>query len=482
MKCNNVIPVQVGKALADNLTGKPNPKNVYFHSEIVFRHVIPALIDNIGFLGEPDRLSLYKATPLCHQYEELQDKYSNINPKSVRGFAPYKNFRSETDFNWERIRLTTAALFKLQFHIDSIVWYLGGTHTGSHRDVQRIRQRLYHLPSDVLDRLIHGYVYGSPKKINATNSEANFLAYFDYGDHLSCAKHIDEYRKVMIKDSRRGNSILFDPRALPFCPHVHLTPQGIVDVNNLYKWSRPVFNSSFRPDYWCKAINDWVDTDTEGDISFIDSYKRFLRTIWNLRILYPTAPIMLGDDDIKNAFRLIKNNPTVVGMHEFVGCGLFGVMSGQSFGDNYSPANFDITSVAQSLHAKWLWKHEPEVCLQKTSEYVDVIKFKDHTKGPRPFAPAAQDSKNPGVIIDGEYIPTQYIGRVDDHLYVEVEPLMPLAVACSIVSVDETFGGNHEYQEMVLSEEKLHLQYKEQRILLGRYPDSRSLWSYISPR
>ena len=71
---------------------------------------------------------------------------------------------------------------------------------------------------------------------------------------------------------------------------------------------------------------------------------------------------------------------------------------------------------------------------------------------------------------------------MDDHLYAETEQLMPLAVACSVVSVDETFGGNHKYQELVLSEEKLHLLYKKQRILLGNLPDSRSLWSYISSR
>lgn len=55
---DHVLPVQVGKALADNLTGKSNPTDVYFYSDLVFRHFIQVLIDNIGFLREPDRLSL----------------------------------------------------------------------------------------------------------------------------------------------------------------------------------------------------------------------------------------------------------------------------------------------------------------------------------------------------------------------------------------------------------------------------------------
>ena len=30
----------------------------------------------------------------------------------------------------------------------------------------------------------------------------------------------------------------------------------------------------------------------------------------------------MGDDDIKNAFRLIKINPFLVGMHAYIGCGV----------------------------------------------------------------------------------------------------------------------------------------------------------------
>ena len=68
---DHVLPIQVSKALADDLTGKQNPKNVYFHNVIVFRHVILALINHIGVLQELDRLSLYKVTPLCRQHGAL---------------------------------------------------------------------------------------------------------------------------------------------------------------------------------------------------------------------------------------------------------------------------------------------------------------------------------------------------------------------------------------------------------------------------
>ena len=59
---------------------------------------------------------------------------------------------------------------------------------------------------------------------------------------------------------------------------------------------------------------------------------------------------------------------------------------------------------------------------------------------------------------------------------------MPRAVACSIVAVNEVFGGAHEFQTKILSDDKLELEFSEQRVLLGHLPDTRSMTVRISPR
>ena len=134
----------------------------------------------------------------------------------------------------------------------------------------------------------------------------------------------------MLKDSRRGNNLLLDKNLLMFIPNIHLTPQGLVDVDNKWKSDRPVFDSTFCPEIWCNVINDWVDKSTEGQVHFSGSFVRLITSIWNLRITYPDQPIYIGDDDVKNAFRLIKSNPAVVGMHGFVGHGLLGFSTGMT--------------------------------------------------------------------------------------------------------------------------------------------------------
>ena len=126
-----------------------------------------------------------------------------------------------------------------------------------------------------------------------------------------------------------------------------------------------MFDSTFRPQIWCDTIIDWVDTTTEGQVYFPGSFIRLITSIWNTRITYPDQPIYIGDDDVKNAFHLIKSNPAVVGMHGFVGNGLLGLSTGMTFDDNYSPQNFEPVAVTRSQQATYLWNNKPEECLGK---------------------------------------------------------------------------------------------------------------------
>ena len=65
--------------------------------------------------------------------------------------------------------------------------------------------------------------------------------------------------KVLIKDFKRGNAILVDPRTALFVRDSHFTPLGIADKDNPYKKSRQIFDASFRPSIHSFAINDWMN-------------------------------------------------------------------------------------------------------------------------------------------------------------------------------------------------------------------------------
>ena len=214
-------------------------------------------------------------------------------------------------------------MFQHRFHIEETVQYIGGPHIGAHRDLTAIRRQLQAgVEPALLDQVIHQFEYGAPQQVHGYSSNNNSMKYFCYGNHSSCNTHSKKFWEIMLKDSRHDNFLLLDNNLLMFIPHLHLTPQGLVDVDNKWKLDRLVFDSTFRPEIWCDVINDWVDKTIEGQVYFPGSFIRLLISIWNMRITYPNEPIYIGDDDVKNAFCLIKINPAVAGMHGFVSNGL----------------------------------------------------------------------------------------------------------------------------------------------------------------
>jgi len=166
-----------------------------------------------------------------------------------------------------------------------------------------------------------------------------FLKYYRYGNHRSADDNPKILKNVLVKHSKRGNTILLDPRLLPFIPHLHLTAQGLVDLMNKWKLPRPIFDRN---------------KSTEGKVSFPGSFIRFCVWLWNMRITYPNLRIFIGDDDMTNAVCLVNQNPDAVSLHVFRGCGRFDVYTHQTFGDCYSPDNFDIISQARKQRAKYL--------------------------------------------------------------------------------------------------------------------------------
>ena len=110
------------------------------------------------------------------------------------------------------------------------------------------------------------------------------------------------------------------------------------------------------------------------------------------------------------------------------------------------------------------------------------MKLDPNKRDTRPFAQANPDSLNTGVKDGNKRLPPGYHPHVDDHLYADIGEYFALAVAASIVSLEDSFGGSHVFQEDVLSDEKLHLIYREIRIVLGYQPNTRTMMVELSPR
>ncbi|KAG7365319.1 hypothetical protein IV203_038522 [Nitzschia inconspicua] len=462
--------------------GKPT-LSISFCSEYVFRHVIPHLFAS-AFLDTTSTTALRDACPLYRLYEELVQEFSPFDTSLARGYRPFVGFRDETEINQSRVRHVSAALIQCGMNISRLVRWIGGPHLATHRDVPRILSTLQRsVDPDTLNDLERVFTVGSPRICQASSTEANFLSFFRYGNHASARNNPDKLMQVFVKDAKRGFTLVVDDRLLPFIRDTHLTPIGIVDLENPWKNDRPVFDSTFRPEPWCFAINDWTDKLNEPTLQFPGSFRRLLVWIWNLRISYPHEPILIGDNDICGAFRLVKFNPDVVPMHGYRVGPYLGFATGQTFGDNVSAANFEVCAIARQQHASFLWEHSPDEVLRRAAYYIQRMKFPPQSQDTLSFAAANADSQNPGVFLpNGDRKAPPYPHQVDDCMFADVHPHFPLTSAASIVALEDVFGSTHPCQEHVLSMDKLELEYSETRLVVGHVPNSRRMVVELSPR
>jgi len=105
-------------ALQDT-TGKHNIA-IQVSGEIRFRHILPCLLCN-GIFDERDIDVLDVVTPLVVVYVNLLREYGAVDPSAIRGMEMYKDFKKETDFHQERIRLSSAALLQQGCNVESLV-------------------------------------------------------------------------------------------------------------------------------------------------------------------------------------------------------------------------------------------------------------------------------------------------------------------------------------------------------------------------
>jgi hypothetical protein len=185
---NNTLPDVVKQPLFD-INGKKTKsmrhKNISHTSEYRFRHIIPFLY--LGdFLNADSQKNLEQVSFLAKQFSELKTEYGSVDTDPIRGFENYKNFQDKRELNKNRIHLHSAALLQHSCDVEKLVYYLGGPHVGANRNVPKILKDLKKgVQPTVLAEIKRVFEHGSPRKINATNTEKNLKDYYYYGNHNS---------------------------------------------------------------------------------------------------------------------------------------------------------------------------------------------------------------------------------------------------------------------------------------------------------
>ena len=374
--------------------------------------------------------------------------------------------------------MTSACLLHFNGDVATVVRWIGGPHTNAHISPVTILENLKPIiDADIWTDLHRILIQGAPALCNVTATEENFQAFLQYGNHTSPADNQDIIAATVIKQSKRGLTLIMDPALVHFALNIHLTPQGLVDIIHKRRKPRQLSDCSFRPWAGAYAINDWTHKSNEPPLHFAHSFHRFCSWHWNLDISYPsTLDRHTGDDDVQCAFPRIKYNPNVVGMHSAMSNNTLIMHTGLNFGGNTSPSNWEPMARARQQLAQHLL-HHPNI-IERARPYLPPISFEPPATPTErlAFAVAIPDSQNPGVFdTHGHRLAPRYNHHVDDNMYGDISANMERTASASIISLYEIAGYPDGRISDPVSWDKFSSTYGHLRRVVGWVFNTRSL-------
>ena len=216
-----------------------------------------------------------------------------------------------------------------------------------------------------------------------------------------------------------------------FFYHLHLSPEGLVIKPG--KSDRLVFDATFKIHPTSLSLNTaWTHVKDEPPIWYGSAFRRHLLRIWNLRISYPLEDILLWDDDVSGAFRLIKYNPEIASAFAAILNQTLCIPVGQNFGGNTSAQNWEGIAMAREYVAEHFSNPKFKNLIHKHKNLLSLIQFSKLPHSKTKFISAKADTVNKGVLrSDGTPKNTPHNTFVDDNTIADVRSRMPQAMVAS---------------------------------------------------
>jgi hypothetical protein len=222
------LPVELQKALNEPF-GKNNIRQS-FYSEVKLRHVLVFVRD---FLDLRTRTIFQSVNSDAKLLEELLVECSHLDCAPIKGFQ--KNWTNQKDIPEQRTKLFMAAMIQHRFDTANLVRWIGGRHTAQHRNTKHIIETIAEsVDTDTLTNLARILTSGLPTICQASATDKNLQSYIDYGNHPTIETNWEKMYKTAAKDTRTGYVLHFDQRIHWFVYHLHVTLQGIANVDNHY--------------------------------------------------------------------------------------------------------------------------------------------------------------------------------------------------------------------------------------------------------
>jgi hypothetical protein len=230
---------------------------------------------------------------------------------------PRLGYEQQDHIDPHRVEMASAAMVHFGLDPGKFVRYLSGEYTGQYQNVQRTLDAVRdHVTSEDYNHIKRVLLDGCPAQFTFKEPSSNKLEFISRGNSKSFADNPALVIKTMNKEDHYSHLVPMDPLLCKLSPYLRHTTQSIVIKEG--KSDRIVWDGStvIRPTDI--VMNQVTPVAKEAPITFGQVKGQVYADIYNTRISYLTARILLGLADIKACFRFARIHADLTGAFGFI--------------------------------------------------------------------------------------------------------------------------------------------------------------------
>jgi hypothetical protein len=297
-------------------------------------------------------------------------EWLNVDLSPLR--KPRYDYETQAAIPPSRVMMVLAAMIHFGMDPGKLVRWLGGEYTGARRDVTHTLSEVRgSVSAEDFNHIKRILVDGSPSKLTFDEPLANKSMMIKRGNSNSFNENQALVLKTMNKEERYSHILPMDELLCTVSPHCRHTTQTLVIKAG--KNDRLAFDASTTRLPTDIVLNQITPMDEEAPITFGSTKTTFLFDIYNTRISFPNAPILLGTADIKACFRFPRIHADLTGAFGFLAGGYYFLATAMVFGSIASASSWEpFRRAIEALSAVYANRTD---LVRKHKKYLDMISW-----------------------------------------------------------------------------------------------------------
>jgi len=416
---------------------RPSNDKSYSVREITLYNVITIVINNSKcLLEDQDIVSI----------QLVNKDFSTFIPKIIRwmnvDFTSLKQLRigyeSQEVIDPHRVEMANALMVHCGLDPGKAVRYLGSEYTGENRDVHTILSRIRdHVEDEDYKHIRRILLTGAPFEFTYEEPLANKIEMIRRGNSAAFEQNLPLVQKAINKEDKFSHLVPLDMQICTFSPHCRVTSQCLIQKAG--KTDRLCWDGSTLTKPTDEVMNQVTPTKNEMPITFGSVKREVLIDLYNLRVSFPSAKILLALADIKACFRFARIHPDLTGAFGFLAGGFYHLATAMVFGSTTSASSWEPFRHAIEAMSV-VFANRPDL-VTKHRHYLDMIQWAELDPTIIPVR-ATPCPLNPGIF-NSEGQPRSLPARiyVDDALMAALNRIhMEMVLAAIIESIFTVMG------------------------------------------